>query len=104
MATPSLLDQVTDLRLEAPMPTMYRVKQHFDVPELGDIGAAVASELTSLDGRIEPGMRVGVTAGSRGLANIPLILRSVGNEIRKRGGRPFVIPAMGSHGGATAEG
>ena len=49
-------------------------------------------------------MRVGVTAGSRGLANIPVILRAVGNEIRQRGGHPFIIPAMGSHGGATAAG
>ena len=49
-------------------------------------------------------MRVGVTAGSRGLANIPIILRAVGNEIRQRGGHPFIIPAMGSHGGATAAG
>ncbi|MAG36266.1 MAG: DUF2088 domain-containing protein, partial [Dehalococcoidia bacterium] len=104
MATPSLLDQVTELRVEAPMPTMYPVRQHFDAPGVGDIEAAVARQLTALDGRIHAGMRVGVTAGSRGLANIPVILRAVGSEIRKRGGRPFIIPAMGSHGGATAEG
>ena len=53
---------------------------------------------------MRPGCGWGVTAGSRGLANIPVILRAVGNEIRQRGGHPFIIPAMGSHGGATAEG
>ncbi len=104
MAAPSLIDHVTDLHVEAPLPTMYRVRQHFDAPDVGDIPAAVARQLTALDGRIEPGMRVGVTAGSRGLANIPVILRAVGNEIRQRGGHPFIIPAMGSHGGATAAG
>ena len=104
MATSSLLDHVTDLHVETPLPTMYRVRQHFDAPDVGDIPAAVARQFTALDGRIEPGMRVGVTAGSRGLANIPVILRAVGKEIRQRGGHPFIIPAMGSHGGATAEG
>ena len=59
MATPSLLDQVTELHLEAPLPTMYRVRQHFDAPDVGDIKTAVARQLTALDGRIEAGMRVG---------------------------------------------
>jgi hypothetical protein len=48
--------------------------------------------------------RVAITAGSRGIANMPLILRACGDTIREAGGDPFVMPAMGSHGGATAEG
>ena len=53
---------------------------------------------------VKPGMRVAVTAGSRGIANIALILRTITEALREAGAAPFVVPAMGSHGGATAEG
>jgi len=54
--------------------------------------------------RVKPGARIAVTGGSRGIADIPLILRTVVEELKARGAEPFLIPAMGSHGGATAEG
>lgn len=100
----SLLDQVKDLRCEAPLPRMVRVCQHFDAPRLDDIEGAVAEQLRMLEGKIRPGMRVGITAGSRGIANMARILKAAGEVVRRAGGRPFIIPAMGSHGGATAEG
>lgn len=104
MAFTSFEEQVGGLQYTAPLPPMYRVRQHFDVPMLEDLEAAVAEQCRALDGRIHPGMRVGLTAGSRGIANIARILAAVGREVRARGGEPFIIPAMGSHGGATAEG
>ena len=100
----SLLDQIVDFRCEAPLPRMARVRQRFDAPVLDDVEAAVRRELRALEGRIRPGMRVGVTAGSRGIANIARILRTTGEVVRELGGDPFILPAMGSHGGATAEG
>lgn len=54
--------------------------------------------------RIKPGMQIAITAGSRGIANIASIIKSIADSIRKRGGEPFIVPAMGSHGGATAQG
>lgn len=90
--------------LDAPMPLMYRARQRFPNPVVADIEAEVERELRALDGRIKPGARIAITAGSRGVANIARILRAVGNEVRRYGGEPFVFPAMGSHGGATAEG
>ena len=51
-----------------------------------------------------PGQRIAVTAGSRGIANIPLILRTVVEELKALGAKPFIVPAMGSHGGSTPEG
>ena len=99
-----LLDQILDFRAEAPLPRLARVRQRFDAPEVDDVAAAVRDQLAGLRGRITPGMRVGITAGSRGIANIALILRTAGEVVRELGGDPFILPAMGSHGGATAEG
>ena len=100
----SFLAPVTTLRSEAPLPRMVRVRQQFDAPMLEDIEGAVRDQLAALRGRVHPGMRIGVTAGSRGVANIAQILRAAGNFVREMGGEPFILPAMGSHGGATAEG
>jgi hypothetical protein len=90
-------------------PTMYagqRVYRPEEVPEIpiDELAECVRSELAPLRERITPGTRVAVTAGSRGIANMPLILRACGDVVREAGGQPFVMPAMGSHGGATAEG
>jgi hypothetical protein len=87
-------------------PRMVRIRQHFERPQAADVPAAVASALEPLDlsRRIKPGQTVALTAGSRGIANIPLILRSTASFLKKLGAKPFLIPAMGSHGGGTAEG
>src|SRR6266851_5365036 len=89
-----------------PHPKILRLRQQFERPRLEDIPAAVRSSLEKLDlGKtIHPGHSVALTAGSRGIANIPLILRSVAQFLRDLGARPFLVPAMGSHGGGTAEG
>jgi hypothetical protein len=54
--------------------------------------------------RIKPGMRIAIAVGSRGVAEIPTLARVTAEEIKRRGGHPFIVPGMGSHGGATAEG
>lgn len=54
--------------------------------------------------RIRPGMSVALTVGSRGLAALPELVRAIVAELKARGAVPFIVPAMGSHGGATAEG
>ena len=100
----AFLDQVTDLRCEAPLPRMVRVRQRFDAPVLEDIAGATREQVRGLVATVRPGMRIGITAGSRGVANIAAVLRAAGEAVRERGGEPFVLPAMGSHGGATAEG
>ena len=87
-------------------PKIVRIRQNFERPRVADIPAAVTSELEKLDlGRaIKPGQTVALTAGSRGIANIPLILRSTAAFLKKLGAKPFLVPTMGSHGGGTAEG
>jgi len=88
------------------LPRMYRIRQKVDPPVVADVAAAVRTEIgkLSLAGRFAPGARVAVTGGSRGVANIAIILRTTCDCLKELGARPFVVPAMGSHGGATAEG
>ncbi len=85
---------------------MVRIRQQFERPRVENIPAAVRGELERLDlGKtIRPGQTVALTAGSRGIANIPLILKAVVSFLRDLGARPFLVPTMGSHGGGTAEG
>jgi hypothetical protein len=80
-----------------------RVRQKLVSHAISDIRAAVREQFDRL--RIDvPGGDVAITAGSRGINNIATILRAAGEWLRDHGARPFVIPAMGSHNGATAEG
>ncbi len=93
-----------DIRL----PKFYKARQSFDRAciEREDIPAAVRQELdkAGLRERVDKGMRIAVTAGSRGVANIDLIIREIVRYLQDCQASPFVIPAMGSHGGGTAEG
>jgi hypothetical protein len=82
------------------------VRQNFPRRALPDVGGAVRRELdaSGLASALKPGARVAIGAGSRGVSNISTIVRSVVEYFRKNGFRPFIFPAMGSHGGGTADG
>ena len=88
------------------LPRMYRIRQSFDTPRLGDLVSEVRKQLTSLNlgPRIKPGETVAITVGSRGVANVAIITREIVQHFLSLGAQPFIVPAMGSHGGATAEG
>jgi len=85
---------------------MYEIEQEFDRRKLEDPAGTLRSLLKESPeaSRIRPGMRVAITAGSRGIDNLPLLTATLVREVRARGGEPFIVPAMGSHAGATAEG
>ncbi|MCY3762534.1 MAG: lactate racemase domain-containing protein [Gemmatimonadetes bacterium] len=88
------------------LPKMMRVKQRFDGPTLEDIPGAVREEIAGLNlsGKVGKGDSVAISVGSRGIANIALITRSMIEELQALGAEPFAVPAMGSHGGGRAEG
>jgi hypothetical protein len=88
------------------LPRLVRLRQHFERPRLEDIPKAVFQTLQTLDlsAKIHPGDTVALTAGSRGIASIALVLRNTVAFLKALGARPFIVPAMGSHGGGTAEG
>jgi hypothetical protein len=85
---------------------MFRIRQRFERPRVENVAAAVGDALERLElaRTIRPGHSVALTAGSRGITNIPLILRTVVEFLKHMGARPFLVPTMGSHGGGTAEG
>ncbi|MGE5620069.1 MAG: lactate racemase domain-containing protein [Sphingomonadaceae bacterium] len=89
-----------------PIPDVALVRRHFTKEHIEDVAGAVRKELArvGLAQRVKPGQRIALTAGSRGVANIALILGTIGEELKKLDAKPFIVPAMGSHGGATAEG
>ncbi|MGQ9676691.1 MAG: lactate racemase domain-containing protein [Chloroflexota bacterium] len=88
------------------LPRMVKIRQVFPTDQIDDVESAIAEQMATvgLARRIKPGARVAITAGSRGIAHIARIIRAVAAELKGVGARPFVVPAMGSHGGATAEG
>ncbi|NWG14408.1 MAG: DUF2088 domain-containing protein [Acidobacteria bacterium] len=87
-------------------PRMYRVRQRFSREREPDVRSAVARELQRVSRSLEirKGARIGVAVGSRGIRDIALVTRALVDRLAAAGASPFIFPAMGSHGGATAEG
>lgn len=97
---------IEELLRNVPLPKMVKVKQNFHAPEIEDVTAAVHNALqdAGVMPRISAGDRVAIAVGSRGVADIPILAREVVNAVKSVGGLPFIVPAMGSHGGATGGG
>ena len=87
-------------------PLVFRVRQRFDDPHLDDVPSEVEAQLSrlSLGTKIKPGQTVAITSGSRGIADARLIIKAIVDHLKRIGADPFIVPAMGSHGGGTAEG
>src|SRR4051812_37559724 len=84
-------------------PKMIKVRQHFSNDSVDNIEETVAAEIgkSVIRERIKPGARLAVTVGSRGIANLDRIVAAAVAELKRFGAVPFIVPAMGSHGGAT---
>ena len=87
-------------------PKMFRVRQKFEAPAIDDIPREIALQVSrlGLEKRVRPGQTVAVACGSRGIANYSTIVQATVNSLQQLGLEPFIVPAMGSHGAATAEG
>ncbi len=85
---------------------LHRVRQEFPRPRIASerIEAVTREQLEGCGVRIAAGASIAIACGSRGIANVDRIAKSVVEWVRAAGGKPFIIPAMGSHGGATADG
>ena len=99
---------VSKLLAGVEIPKMFRAKQIFPHESISpsDIPAKISAELSRepFAGKIKPGMNIAITAGSRGVANVAIITKAIADFVKSRGAIPFIVPAMGSHGGATAQG
>jgi hypothetical protein len=99
---------VADLVKNVTVPRMFRVRQIFprnkiEPEEIPGIIKKLLSE-EKFSSQIKPGMKIAITAGSRGIANNALTTKCIADFIKSKGAQPFVVPAMGSHGGSTAAG
>jgi hypothetical protein len=94
------------MEIDTQLPKMAPVAQRFPALTVHDVPATVRRELerAGLAAAIRPGARVAVCVGSRGICGIEQIVRTVASALEAAGAKPFILPAMGSHGGATAEG
>ena len=91
---------------DVPMPKMVRVRQKFEADKIDDVRAHMLQEMDklSIDKAALKGKSIAITVGSRGIPSLPILVRAMGDKLKEWGAEPFVIPAMGSHGGGTAEG
>lgn len=91
---------------EYPLPKMYSVRQTFPRKVVSDICGTVKKEMEKkeITEKIKPGMKIAVAVGSRGIKNLFDIVKTTIDSIKTLGGEPFVVSAMGSHGGGTPEG
>ena len=102
------METITDLIKNTPIPRMLKVRQNFDktcIPE-SDIAATVTGELENagIGNKIKPGQKIAITCGSRGINHVAIMARAIVDFVKAKGAEPYIVAAMGSHGGATAEG
>ena len=97
---------IADLLDPIPIPRVAGVSQKFDRPRMDDSGGAL-KQILNTSGVLEsvfPKMEIAIAVGSRGISNQPVLVKLIAEALREKGARPFLVPAMGSHGGATADG
>ena len=99
-------DALGELLKHVTVPPWAPVRLTHHAERLDNIAAAVAGQFSrpEVGEQIQPGMRVALTAGSRGIDRIDAVLAATVSEVKQRGAEPFIVPAMGSHGGAVAAG
>ena len=92
--------------LDIPLPRMVHIRQKFQTTRIDNVAQAVAEQFRKPEVRakVKPGMTIALGVGSRGIANIAEAVKQTVAELKAMGAKPFIFPAMGSHGGATAEG
>ena len=99
---------VSRLLKDVEIPKMFYARQTFPRESITaeQIPAVVAQQMSQpqFDEKIKPGMQIAITAGSRGIRNVNVITKAIVDYVKSKGATPFIVPAMGSHGGATAEG
>lgn len=100
------MSAINNILNNVPVPKMVKIKQHFESSVLENVDVYLKNQLIdkNLSKKLRPGMSIAITAGSRGVANMALTIKTVCDFLKNIGCKPFIIPAMGSHGGSTAEG
>ena len=99
-----MLEEIKKILDPIELPEIVKVRQHFDDLRLPNVREVLWNKLEERGLDIKPGMRIAITCGSRGVDQYPVMIKTVVDFLKSKGAQPVLIPAMGSHGGATAEG
>ena len=88
------------------LPKMVKIRQIYDSERIEDLGSWIVNEMEEKLSNKEDfrGKNICITVGSRGIPDLDLITKTIIDQLKAYGANPFIIPAMGSHGGGTAEG
>lgn len=98
------LENINDVEIND-FPRFAPAQHDREHPQVEDLESATVTALANLDFEtLDPGAEIAITAGSRGIHDNPVVLQATVSKLQERGFEPFIFPAMGSHGGATAEG
>ncbi|MGL5312084.1 MAG: lactate racemase domain-containing protein [Peptostreptococcaceae bacterium] len=100
------MSKINDILDEVKIPKVMKVKQRFDRTMINDVSKELYNQLMSkeVSSKINKGDRIAITAGSRGISQYKTLMKVIVEFIKESGGEPFIVPSMGSHGGATAKG
>lgn len=102
------METITDLIKDVPIPKFVRIRENYDHTHIepDDIPDIIFRELSrdAIGGGILPGQRIAITCGSRGISHIALMTRAIVDFVKSKEAQPYIVAAMGSHGGATSEG
>lgn len=95
-----------ELLRDIPVPKMLKVKQNFDDSKIENLVEELTNKLQREEVKqtIKPGMEIAIAVGSRGIDRLVDLTKTTVQFIKEQGGTPFIVPSMGSHGGATGEG
>ena len=98
------MSKISDILDPVELPEIVKVRQIFEHRDLLNVYETLFQKLEERKLDIKPGQRIAITCGSRGIDKYPLMVKTTCDFVKSKGGQPILIPAMGSHGGATAEG
>lgn len=98
------MSEIENILSRVDLPEIVKVRQKFEDRAFADVAAALTEELKAKNPHIQAGERIAITCGSRGIDQFPVLVKTVVDYVKSKGGIPVLIPSMGSHGGGTAEG
>lgn len=100
------MSQINEILDNIKLPQIMKIKQVFDDTKIDDVPQYLNQKLIEkqIKDKIKPGMKIAITGGSRGISHYQDLMKTVVDFVYKCGATPFIVPAMGSHGGGTSEG
>ena len=95
------MSEINSILKDVRLPNVYKVKQKFEKEKIDNVRGNLIKKLNAKSWGIKKNQRIAITAGSRGISHYELLLKTIVDFVKSKGAIPFIVPAMGSHGGAV---